>query len=88
MWKVKEQLRVLLRSGSLADASAAKEGLQVLVEAAGRPETNKHYRTVCGWWNEIEVLMVTGATTGKVKANNTGTKQIKRAVRGYSNADN
>ncbi|WP_171814620.1 transposase [Arthrobacter dokdonensis] len=29
------------------------------------------YRTVCRWSNEIEVLIVTGATTGKVEANNT-----------------
>jgi transposase len=88
VWKVKEQLRLLLRTNSLADAAAAKEELKVLVEAAGRPETNKLYRTVCRWWNEIEVLIVTGATTGKVEANNTGIKQIKRTARGYRNAGN
>jgi hypothetical protein len=60
-----------------ADAAAAKEELKILVDAAGRPETNKLYRTVCRWWNEIEVLIVTGATTGKVEANNTGIKHIK-----------
>ena len=87
-WKVKEQLRVLLRTDSLADAAAAKEDLKVLVEAAGRPETNKLYRTICRWWNEIEVLIVTGATTGKVEANNTGIKHIKRTARGYRNAGN
>ncbi|MET3352003.1 UNVERIFIED_ORG: transposase [Arthrobacter sp. UYEF1] len=74
VWKVKEQLRALLRTNSLADAAAAKEELRVLVEAAARPETNKLYRTVCRWWNEIEVLIVTGATTGKVEANNTAIK--------------
>ncbi|MDP9982277.1 transposase [Pseudarthrobacter oxydans] len=77
VWKVKEQLRVLLRTNSLADAAAAKEDLKVLVEEAGRPETNKLYRTICRWWNEIEVLIVTGATTGKVEGNNTGIKHIK-----------
>lgn len=71
-------LKVLPRTNSLADAAAAKEELKVLVDAAARPETNKLYRTVCQWWNEIEVLIVTGATTGKVEANNTGIKHIKR----------
>ncbi len=88
VWKVKEQLRALLRTSSLAEAAAAKEELKDLVEAAGRPETNKLYRTVCRWWNEIEVLIVTGATTGKVEANNTGIKHIKRTARGYRNAGN
>jgi len=88
VWKVKEQLRVLLRTASLADAGAAKDELKALVEAAGRPETNKLYRTVCRWWKEIEVLIVTGATTAKVEANNTGIKQIKRTARGYRNAGN
>ena len=88
VWKVKEQLRALLHSNSLADATAAKEELKTLVEAVGRPETNKLYRTVCRWWNEIEVLIITGATTGKVEANNTGIKHIKRTARGYRNAGN
>lgn len=59
-----------------------------MVEAAGRSEANKLYRTVCRWWKEIEVLIVTGATTAKVEANNTGIKKIKRTVRGYRNAGN
>lgn len=88
VWKVKEQLRVLLRTGSLADAAAAKEDLKTLVEAATRPETNKLYRTVCRWWEKIEVLIVSGATTGKVEANNTGIKHIKRTARGYRNPGN
>ncbi|VII96919.1 Mobile element protein [Arthrobacter sp. DR-2P] len=88
VWKIKEQLRVLLRTNSLTDAAVAKEELKVLVDAAARPETNKLYRTVCRWWNEIEVLIVTGATTGKVEANNTGIKHIKRTARGYRNPGN
>jgi hypothetical protein len=74
-------LRVPLRTGSLPDAAAVKDELMALVEAAGRPETNKLYRTVCRWWTEIEVLIATGATTGKVEANNTGIKHIKRTAR-------
>jgi transposase len=88
VWKVKELVRLLLRSGSLADAATARDELKNLVEAAGRPETNKLYRTVCRWWNEIEVLIVAGATTGKVEANNTRIKHIKRTARGYRNACN
>ncbi|WP_259678217.1 transposase [Arthrobacter oryzae] len=88
VWKVKEQLRALLRTDSLADAAAAKEELNMRVQETGRPETNKLYRTVCRWWNEIEVLIVTGATTGKVEANNTSIKHIKRTARGYRNAGN
>jgi transposase len=49
VWKVKELLRALLRTDTLADTAAAEEELKILVEAAGRPETNKHYRTVCPW---------------------------------------
>lgn len=59
VWKVKEQLRALLRTGLLTDAAIAKEELHVLVQAAARPETNNLDRTVCGWRNEIEVLIVT-----------------------------
>jgi transposase len=88
VWKVKEQLRALLRTGSLEDAATAKEHLEELVEAAGRPETNRLYRTVCRWWKEIEVLVITGATTGRVEANNTAIKNIKRTARGYRNPGN
>ena len=47
VWKVKEQLRVLLRAGSLEDAAAAKTKLEELVKAAARPETNRLNRTIC-----------------------------------------
>ncbi len=52
---------------------------------ADQPETRRLYRTVCRWWNEIEVLITTGATTAKVEANNTAIKPIKRTGRGYRN---
>lgn len=88
VWQVKEQLRALLRAGSLEEATAAKTELEELVKAAARPETNRLYRTVCRWWKEIEVLIITGATTGKVEANNTAIKNIKRTARGYRNVAN
>ena len=87
-WRVKEQLRTMLRTGSLEDLEAAKNELQSLVERAGQPETNRFWRTVCRWYKEIEVLIVTGATTAKVEANNTAIKNIKRTGRGFTNADN
>jgi transposase len=34
------------------------------------------------------VLIISGATTGKVEANNTAIKNIKRTARGYRNPDN
>jgi hypothetical protein len=39
VWQVQEQLRHLLRSGSLQDAAAAKTKLEELVKTAARPET-------------------------------------------------
>ena len=39
-------------------------------------------------WDAIEVLIVTGATTAKVEAGNTGIKNIKRTGRGFRNAEN
>lgn len=86
--KVKEQLRALLRTGSLEEAAIAKAELEELVKAAARPETNRLYRIVCRWWKEIEVLIITGATTEKLEANNTAMKNIKRTARGYRNAAN
>ena len=86
--RAKEQLLTLLATGSLADAAAAKDRLQALVERAAQPETNRLWRTVCRWWKEIEVLIVTGATTANVEADNTAIKHIKRTGRGYTDSHN
>ena len=86
VWKVKEQLRVLLRTGSLDDAAAAKIELEQLVKKAAQPETNGVYPTVCRWFKEIDVLIVTGARIGKVEANNTPIKNIKRTA-GHRHVD-
>jgi transposase len=72
----------------LADAAAAKDRLRSLAERAGQPETTRLWRTLCRWWQEIEVLIVTGATTAKVEANNTSIKHINRTGRGFTNAHN
>ena len=42
------------------------------VQIANMPEATKLYDTVVTWWDAIEVLIVTGATTAKVEAGNTG----------------
>lgn len=87
-WEVKEQVSLLLRTGSLEDAELAKQHLEELVQASKQPETTKLWRTMCRWWKEIEVLIVTGGTTGKVEANNPAIKHIKRTARSYRNPNN
>lgn len=87
-WRVKEALRALLGAESIAEVDAAKATLKELVDRAGQPETARLFRTVCRWWDEIEVLIVTGATTAKVEANNTAIKNIKRTGRGFVNSAN
>ena len=67
-WEVKEQVRTLLRTGSLEDAELDKEGLEELVQESKQPETTRLWWTICRWWKEIEVLIVTGATTGKSRS--------------------
>ena len=58
------------------------------VQVADMSETHRLYDTVVEWWDAIEVLIVTGATTAKVEAANTGIKNIKRTGRGFRNSAN
>ena len=87
-WGIKEQLRRLLASNSLADAAEQKLRLGALVPAADMPETDRLWATITTWWEAIEVLIVTGVTNARTEAANTGIKQIKRTGRGYRNAGN
>lgn len=87
-WGVKEQLRRLLTSGSLAEAHEQKMRLGLYVLAADMPETDRLWTTITAWWDAIEVLIVTGVTNARTEAANTGIKQIKRTGRGYRNAHN
>jgi len=87
-WGVKEQLRRLLTSGSLAQAAERKMLLGLYVLSADMPETDRLWATITAWWDAIEVLIVTGVTNARTEAANTGIKQIKRTGRGYRNADN
>jgi transposase len=87
-WGIKEQLRRLLASNSLADAAEQKLRLGAFVLAADMPETDRLWATITTWWEAIEVLIVTGVTNARTEAANTGIKQIKRTGRGYRNAGN
>ena len=87
-WGIKEQLRALLSSGSLAVAHEQKMRLGLSVLAADMPETDRLWATITAWWDAIEVLVVTGVTNARTEAANTTIKQIKRTGRGYRNAAN
>ena len=65
-WGIKEQLRRLLKTSSLADAHDAKMLLGHYVQVANMPETDRLWNTICQWWSEIEVLIVTGVTNDQV----------------------
>jgi transposase len=87
-WGIKEQLRRLLTSGSLAEAEEQRMRVGAFVLAADMPETDRLWSTVDAWWEAIEVLIVTGVTNARTEAANTTIKQIKRTGRGYRNASN
>ena len=87
-WGIKEQLRRLLATDTLAQAWQERMRMGYFAQIANMPETTKLYDTVVTWWDAIEVLIVTGATTAKVEAANTGIKNIKRTGRGFRNPEN
>ena len=87
-WGVKEHVRMLLRTGSTADAHDAKMRLGMAVLTADMPETTRLSETVCTWWEQIEVLIVTGAPNARTEAANTTIKHIKRTGRGFRNERN
>ena len=58
------------------------------VQVADMPEINRLWNTICVWWTEIEVLIVTGVTNARTEAANTGIKHLKRTGRGLRNSDN
>ena len=58
------------------------------VMVANMPETDRLWTTICAWWSEIEVLIVTGVTNARTEAATTTIKNIKRTGRGFPNPDN
>ena len=87
-WGIKEQLRRLLKTTTLADAHEAKMLLGHYAMVADMPETDRLWNTICAWWAEIEVLIITGVTNARTEAANTSIKNIKRTGRGFRNSDN
>jgi len=87
-WGVKEQLRILLKTTTLAGAHEAKMLFGHYVQVANMPETDRLWNTICDWWNEIETLLITGVTNARTEAANTTIKNIKRTGRGFRNQDN
>ncbi|MDN5901296.1 MAG: ISL3 family transposase [Brachybacterium sp.] len=71
-WGIKEQLRRLLATDTLAQAWDERMRMGYFAQIANMPEATKLYDTVVTWWDAIEVLIVTGATTARVEAANTG----------------
>jgi len=67
-WGIKEQVRRLLNTTSLADTHEAKMLLGHYVMVANMPETDRLWNTICQWWTEIEVLIVTGVTNARTEA--------------------
>lgn len=60
-----EHLRRLLDADTLAQAWEERMRLGHYVQLARMPETDRLYDTIVTWWQAIEVLIVTGATTAK-----------------------
>lgn len=57
-------------------------------QIANMPEATRLYDTVVAWWDAIEALIVTEATTARVEVANSGTKNIKRTGREFRNPEN
>jgi hypothetical protein len=67
-WLVKERLRALLATGSLADAAAAKDPAADPGPTGSSAGNEQALADGLPVWTEIEVLIVTGATTAKSEA--------------------
>jgi len=87
-WAVKEQLRALLASTTVAQARAARAVLAEYVLIADMVETTKLMRTLDRWWDPVEVFIRTRVTNSKSEAANLTCKNIKRTGRGYRNQGN
>ncbi|MDK8803543.1 transposase [Dermabacter hominis] len=87
-WGIKEQLRRLLTTDTLAHAWDERMRMGYYCQIANMLEATKLYGTVVAWWEAIEVLIVTGATNARVEVPYTGIKYIKRTGRGFRNPEN
>ena len=87
-WGIKEQLRALLATTTVAQARAARLVLAEYVKTADMAETTKLMRTLDRWWDPIEVFIETRVTNAKSEAANLTCKNLKRTGRGYRNQAN
>ena len=87
-WAIKEQLRALLATTTVAEARAARVVLAEYVLLADMVETTKLMRTLDRWWDPIEVFIATRVTNAKSEAANLTCKNLKRTGRGYRNQGN
>ena len=87
-WGIKEQLRALLATTTVADARAARIVLAQYVTTADMAETTKLMRTLDRWWDPIEVFITTRVTNARSEAANLTCKNLKRTGRGYRNQSN
>jgi hypothetical protein len=84
---IKEQVRRLPVTSTLTDAHEATIFLGHYVQVADMPESDRLWDTICAWWTDIEVLVVTGVTNPP-KAANISIKNIKRTRRSFRNEKN
>ncbi|WP_372446644.1 transposase [Nocardioides faecalis] len=82
-WGIKEQLRLTLRSTTIAQARYLRRVFDLYVLAAQLPEADRLKKTIDSWWPEIEAFIDTRATNARTEAANVTIKHIKRTGRGY-----
>ena len=87
-WGIKEQLRLLLKTTTLSEATAARAKFDQYVAWAQMPEATRLKKTIDAWWSEIETFIETRATNAKTEAGNVTIKNIKRTGRGYRSPAN
>ena len=87
-WGIKEQLRLLLATPTVAEARAARVVLASYVKTADMAETTKLMRTLDRRWDPIEVFIDTRVTNARSEAANLTCKNLKRTGRGYRNQSN
>ena len=87
-WGIKEQLRRLLASPTVADAAHERTRFDRYVSWAAMPETARLKKTIDTWWPAIATFIRTRATNAKTEAANVTIKNIKRTGRGYRSPEN
>jgi transposase len=87
-WGVKEQLRRVLATTTVAAAQRERALFNQYVTWAAMPETTRLKNTIDTWWPAIATFIRTRATNTKTEAANVTIKNIKRTGRGYRSHDN